>query len=158
VDLTSLRWIKVVTDDDVTEWAYTRERLKKMENVIDKNEVTIFPLGFRDDTSYNPEINSLIALIQKGKLTHIVKVLDNSPYKTEDWFHRIVRVIWWKPIMKWENLPPQSELLGFDPTLMDGKPHLLTNLKRYDERWETAGGLDGFKDFLIKSLEKLSGE
>ena len=147
MDLTSLCWIKVVTDDDIAEWAYTRERLEKMKNVIDKNEVTIFPLGFRDDTAYNPEIKSLIALIQKGKLTHIVEVLDKSPYKTENWFHRIVRVIWWKPDMKWEELPPQSELLGFDPALMDGKPHLLANLKRYGERWGTAEGLDGLRNF-----------
>ena len=147
MDLSTLRWVKVITDDDKSEWAYTRDRLKAMhrDKVIDMNEVTIFPLAFRDQKASEPDQGSLITLIQRGKLTHLVEVLDKTPYSENNWFHRLVKVIWWQPNLTWENLPPQSQVLGFDPTLMDGKPHLLCNLKKYRERWENDGGIEAFK-------------
>ena len=154
--LSSLSWIKVITDEDCNKWAYTRQRLKELDNCIDANEFTIFPLGFKDETACKPERENLIALIQKGKLTHIVEVLDEDPYTTTDWFFRFVRVWWWKPTLEWEYLPSQSDLLGFDPGIRDGKPHLIVNLNRYRERWENDGKFEGFKQYLTKNLSQFS--
>jgi hypothetical protein len=93
VDLSNLRWVKVITDGDRSEWAYTRQRLKSMNNIIDANGVTIFPLGFRDQSASKPGSKDLMVLIQKGKLTHIVEVLDQNFYPEGDWFYRFVKVV-----------------------------------------------------------------
>jgi hypothetical protein len=158
VDLSNLCWIKVITDGDRSEWAYTRQHLKDINNVIDVNGVTVFPLGFRDASASKPEQKDLIALIQKGKLTHIVEVLDQNPYFEGDWFHRFIKVVWWLPDEDWQNLLPQSEFLGFDPTLMDGKPHLITELRRYRERWKVDGSFEEFLQHLTEKLNQLLAE
>lgn len=156
MDLSLLQWIKVITDDDSKNWAYTRKRLREMERtgnkVIDTENLTIFPLGFRDDSASLLAEGDYIALIQKGKLSHVVEILDKSPYEGGGWFHRFVKVWWWQPGLEWENLPPQSDMLGFDPYLMDGKPHRIEGLKRYNEKWTNAGGFEAFKEYLGKAV------
>ncbi|MBD1838335.1 hypothetical protein H6F78_05350 [Coleofasciculus sp. FACHB-64] len=148
VNLSTLKWVKVITDPDPKKWAYTRERLKEMDNVVDANGVTVFPLSFKSEKASLPEYGDLMVLIQKGKVTHIVEILDKSSYANGGWFNRFVRIIWWLPHLDWNNLSPQSELLGFDPTLMNGDPHLLGDLKRFYERWNNDGGLEEFKKYL----------
>lgn len=153
MDLSLLKWIKVVTDSDKTKWAYTRQRIREMDNVVDENGVTIFPLGFKCDNADKPEEGSIIALTQRAKLTHIVEVLDQKSYNKDAWCHRFVKVLWWNPELEWDKLPHKSVYFGFDPILMDGAPHLIENLSGYKERWnEEAGGFEAFKQYLLKNL------
>ncbi|UBF28626.1 hypothetical protein K9N68_12530 [Kovacikia minuta CCNUW1] len=152
INLSKLRWIKVIRDLD--KWAYTPAHLSKMSHyVLDQNGVTIFPLGFRREPAKNIEAEDEMALIQNGKLTHIVQILDNDYYSGGDWFHRLVKVIWWKPDLKnWEEILPQSDFLGFDPALQDGDPHEIINLKRFREKWDSSGGLEGFQNYIAEKL------
>ena len=151
IDLSKLKWVKVIHDP--SGWAYTRDRIKAMPNAVDFNHVSIFPLGFRTDKANQIEAADQIALIQNGKLTHIVELLDCEAYESGGWYHRICRVLWWRPDLEdWGNLRPQSELLGFDPMLMDGDPHLIENLKRFGERWNDNGKMAGFRAYLGERL------
>lgn len=156
MDLSSLNWIKVITDDDKSKWAYTRLRLKEeLEHVIDFNDVAIFPLGFKkkyEESCRDIKQGDFIALIQKGKLTHIVEILDKIPYGDNEWLHRLARIHWWKPESEWSSLVPQSELLGFDPCLMNGRPQRIVLLKRYIEFSKND---DSFEDFIQNLSEKL---
>lgn len=150
-DLSNLRWIKVISDD--SGWAYTRDRISKMEPSFDCNGATIFPLGFRNENATKVEFADQIALIQKGKLTHIVEAIDRQPCQDGGWYNRICRIIWWRPeIDNWKKLPPQKELLGFNPTLMDGNPHKIETLSKFGERWNNNGCMEGFRSFLETRL------
>ena len=150
-DLSKLKWIKVISDD--SGWAYTRARLKEMPQSFDCNDVTVFPLGFRTEKSVKIESGDQLALIQKGKLTHVVEVMDRQPCQGGGWYHRVCRILWWNPETNdWKKLRPQRELLGFDPTLMDGEIHTIETLKRFGERWNDNGGMEGFRAFLEARL------
>ena len=153
IDLSKLKWVKVIHDP--SGWAYSRDRIKEMPNAIDFNYVTIFPLGFRTDKANQIEAADQITLIQNGKLTHIVELLDCEAYEEGGWYHRICRVLWWQPDLEdWSSLHPQSQLLGFDPMLMDGDPHLIENLKRFGERWNNNGNMTGFRGYLAERLHE----
>ena len=146
-----LKWIKVISDD--SDWAYTRDRLQKMPQSFDCNGVTVFPLGFRTEKAAKIESGDQLALIQRGKLTHIVEVLDDQPYQGGGWYHRVCLILWWNPETdSWKELPPQRELLGFNPTLMDGEIHSIETLKRFGERWNDNGRMEGFRAFLEARL------
>ena len=151
LDLSNLKWIKVIHDP--SGWAYTRKRIKEMSEGVDCNDVTVFPLGFTNNKASTVAFSDQLALIQRGKLTHVVEVMDRQPYQGGGWYHRMCRILWWKPeIDDWKNLPPQKELLGFDPSLGDGKPHALENLSHFRERWNENGSTAGFKAFLEARL------
>lgn len=151
LDLSKLKWVKVIYDPNG--WAYTRDRLKDMPHTVDHNYVTVFPLGFRNDNANKLEAADQVALIQNGKLTHLIEILDCEPYEEGGWYHRICRVLWWRPdVADWATLPQQSELLGFHPSLQDGNPHLIETLKRFKERWDDNGKLAGFRAFLAEHL------
>lgn len=151
INLSKLKWVKVIHDPNG--WAYTRKRLKELPNTVDYNGITIFPLGFRTDKATKLENGDLAALIQNGKLTHIVEILDNTPYQAGDWYNRMCRILWWKPDLEnWSDLESQSHFFGFDPTLMDGAPHLIENLKRFNERWDKNGKMEGFRAYLAEHL------
>jgi hypothetical protein len=150
-DLSKLKWIKVISDD--SGWAYTRDRLKVMPQSFDYNDVTVFPLGFRTEKAAKIESGDQLALIQKGKLTHVVEVMDRQPYQGGGWYHRVCHILWWNPETDdWKNLRPQRELLGFDPTLMDGEIHTIETLKKFGERWNDNGHMEGFRAFLEAHL------
>ncbi|WP_346294477.1 hypothetical protein, partial [Sphaerothrix gracilis] len=153
LDLSHLSWVKVIYDP--SGWAYTRDRLKEMPQTIDFNHVTVFPLGFRTDKAYKLATTDQVALIQNGKLTHIVEILDSEPYEEGNWYNRLCRVLWWQPeVTDWSALPAQSELLGFDPALQDGDPHLIESLKRFGKRWSDNGKMAGFRAYLAERLQE----
>ncbi|MFQ4136230.1 hypothetical protein PGN35_007900 [Nodosilinea sp. PGN35] len=79
LDFSKLRWVKVVHDP--SGWAYTRDCIKEIPNAVDFNYVTIFPLSFRTDKANQIEAADQITLIQNGKLTHLVEVLDCGAYE-----------------------------------------------------------------------------
>jgi len=106
-------------------------------------------LGFRTEKAAKIESGEQLALIQKGKLTHVVEVMDCQPYQGGGWYHRVCSIIWWKPeVDNWQSLRPQREFLGFDPALQDGEPHAIEDLKRFYERWNENGSMAGFRAFL----------
>ena len=151
LDLSKLKWIKVISDR--SGWAYTRNRIEKMPQSFDCNGVTVFPLGFRTAKANQLELGEQIALIQRGKLTHIIEIMDKQPYQEGGWHHRVCRILWWEPENdNWQALRPQKELLGFDPALQDGEIHTIENLKRFDERWKNNKRMEGFRAFLKASL------
>lgn len=154
MDLSSVNWIKVIAPDGGIGYAYTRKHLESIgKNVLDYNGVTVFPLGFRNKNASSPKLGEAIVLIQKGKLTHIVEVLDEVPYQEGEWHFRLVKIIWWQPEIDWVNLPPQSNFLGFDPSLMDGNPNEVRGNKRFKEKWND---LEEFRQHLSKNLESYS--
>jgi len=151
IDLSTLKWIKVIHDP--SGWAYTRDRIRGMPHTVDHNYVTVFPLGFRTDKANQLDPADQLALIQNGRLTHLVEILDCEAYEDGRWYHRLCRVLWWQPeVEDWSRLPPQRELLGFDPALQDGDPHLIETLTRFGQRWNDNGKLAGFRAYLAERL------
>jgi hypothetical protein len=152
LNLSNLKWVKVIHDP--AGWAYTRDRLQKMstempDKVVDYNGATVFPLGFHDDKAKLPEALDKMALIQNGRLTHIVEIIDDKPYEGGDWYHRMCRIVWWQPeIDSWDKLPHQKELLGFSPSLQNGNPYIIEKLKHFGERWNENGQMEGFLSYL----------
>ena len=70
------------------------------------------------------------------------------------WHHRMCRIVWWKPeVTNWKTLPPQLDLLGFSPSLMDGNPHMISNLTNFKSRWAENGELSGFRAYLESRLQ-----
>ncbi|MDJ0843744.1 hypothetical protein [Crocosphaera sp.] len=123
--------------------------------VIDYNKVTIFPLGFRGENANLLHERDALILVQKGKVTHLVEVLDKSSYQEWGWYHRLVKVLCWKPHEDWWSLPSAEELLGFEYKIYSGRPYPLENLQAtYGEKWESNGGLQAFKTHLSEKLRQ----
>jgi hypothetical protein len=150
LNLSKLKWVKVVHDP--AGWAYARDRLKSMPNTVDYNDATVFPLGFHDDRAKLPEVLDKMALIQKGSLTHIVEIIDEKPYEDGDWYNRMCRIVWWQPETKDWNELEQEKFLGFSPSLMDGRPHIIENLSNFGKRWNQNGKMEGFLSHLRENL------
>jgi hypothetical protein len=145
MNLSRLKWVKVVTPpkDWRSYWAYCRKEIEKIgeeDPIINAhNGLTIFPLGFKSVHASDPDGCDLILLTQHAKITHIVEVLDDKPYEKGfhekgSWFHRYVKIVWWKPEMNWED-SPHRDILGFDLSVFDGNPHLFTSFKSFREKW-----------------------
>jgi hypothetical protein len=113
LDLSRLRWIKVVTPfgNYKYRWAFSHEAITDLAEsykakIIDlkidfKYRLTIFPLGFkREYRQEEIKCGDLIALTQRGKITHIVEVLDDKYYKEETkegtWYHGSKQGSWFK--------------------------------------------------------------
>ena len=157
MDLTRLQWIKVVTpaDDWKYRWALSPDAIKdqkQTDQVIDHNGLTIVPLGFKSEGSKSLAAGDLMALTQRAKLTHIVEVLDNRPYEKGGWFHRYVKLTWWKPKMNWDDLPHRKEVLGFDPQIHKGVPYEFTAFQAFQDVWDKQGGIEAFRTHLAKRL------
>ncbi|GAB4476817.1 MAG: hypothetical protein OHK0037_38610 [Elainellaceae cyanobacterium] len=141
MDLSRLKWVKVVTPpkDWRSHWAYNSAELAQMRNeqleVINRNGVTIFPLGFKHEKADAPSVGDLMLLTQHAKITHLVEVLDKNSEQNGDWFGRYVKVIWWKPNMDWNNLPDRSEVLGFGLNIQRGIPFELGAFKEFNAKW-----------------------
>ncbi|MBE9078333.1 hypothetical protein IQ241_13695 [Romeria aff. gracilis LEGE 07310] len=149
--LSKLKWIKAVRDPNG--WAYTRDRFQDSPHTIDHNYVTIFPLDFATNKAEMIEAADQIALVQNGKLTHLVEILDCEPYEGKQGFHRLCRVLWWRPdIADWTALPPQQDLLGFEPALPDDEAHQIDTLSGFAARWGENGRLAGFQSFFAERL------
>jgi len=166
IDLSRLAWIKVVTPDKDYQhhWAYCPKAITDLvvdygSQIIDsKNGLTIFPLGFRrEERQEDLKSGDLIALTQHAKITHIVEILDPNFYEEGLWFHRYVKIVWWKREIDWNSLPHRSKPFGFDISIFDGNPHLFTNFKSFQERWENDGesSLKNFQKHLAEQLQQI---
>ncbi len=161
MDFSRLQWIKVVTPpaDYLSYWAYTPQEIegakKAGSQVINHGATTIFPLGFRGEQSARLEVGDLIALKQHAKITHIVEVLDEKFFGTDEWSHRYVKIIWWKPDIDWASLPHAKEVFGVDLTPMSGTPYLLDSFKDFRSTWQGPDSLKEFQAFVLNQLSKI---
>lgn len=161
MDLSRLQWIKVVTPPKgwPSYWAYTPDEIEKMRGaglqVINHGETTIFPLGFKGKQSARLDVGDLIALKQYAKITHIVEVLDEQFFGTDEWSNRYVKIIWWKPDIDWESLPHSREVLGADLNYAGGKPLLFDSFEAFRDTWPGAKGLAEFQEFIANKLSEI---
>lgn len=165
MNLSRLKWIKVVTPDDGYRhhWAYSMPELtdvtlhiKSFDRIIQQNELTIFPLGFKQRKgSDEPALGDLVALTQRGKITHVVEFLDDQPYERGGWFHRYVKIVWWKPEMDWKVFPPRENVLGFKFFNQQSRPFEISNLDRFKTFWDEKGGLEAFREYFANELSKI---
>lgn len=159
MNLTRLKWIKVVTpaDDWKHRWALSPDEIedqKRTDQVIDHNGLTIVPLGFKHEGSEKLTTGDLMALTQRAKLTHIVEILDDHPYEKGGWFHRYVKLTWWKPEMSnWDDLPHREKVLGFDPQIQKGIPYEFTAFQAFQDLWGQQGGMEAFRAHLAEQLD-----
>ncbi len=165
MNLSRLKWVKVVTPPKNPDyrWAYCRKKIAEIGQkdpiIIDTpHGLTIFPLGFKNVHASDPDAGDLILLTQHAKITHIVEVLDDKPYEKGfhekgSWFHRYVKIVWWKPEMDdWKDLP-HRDILGFELSIFDGNPHLFTSFKSFREKWGDGDrGLEAFQEHLLLSV------
>ncbi|NJN22222.1 MAG: hypothetical protein HC812_14870 [Leptolyngbya sp. RL_3_1] len=157
MNLSRLKWVKVVTPpkDWPYDWALSPDEIahtQKSAQVIQHNGLTIVPLGFKHEGSEKLEAGDLMALTQYAKITHIVEILDNQPYETGGWFHRYVKLVWWKPDMDWHRLPHREDVLGFDIPIQKGIPYEFTSFEAFHQAWDNKGGLDAFQAYLTEQL------
>lgn len=159
MDLSRLQWIKVVTPPEGyrSYWAYTPKEIERMKSdglqVIDHGTTTIFPLGFKGKQSAHLDVGDLIALKQYAKITHVVEVLDEQFFGTDEWFNRYVKIIWWKPGIDWASLPHAKEVFGVDLNYQGGKPLLFDSFESFRNTWK---GTDSLKEFQASVLDKLT--
>ena len=161
MNLSRLKWVKVVTPPKGWHyyWAYSPQEIEKIgkENpIIETHGLTIFPLGFKNEKANDIHTGDMILLTQHAKITHIVEVLDNKAYEKDShekgsWFHRYVKIVWWKPEMSWEKLPHRQDVLRFELFVFDGNPHLFTCFKSFREKWGD-DGLEAFQQHLLNQL------
>lgn len=157
MDLSRLNWIKVVTpsNDWPHHWALSPGEISESkEPTIQNNGLTIVPLGFKAGKADVLKSGDLMLLTQHAKITHVVEVLDEQPYEKGGWSHRYVKINWWQPdLADWYKLPHREDVLGFDISIYKGIPYKFTSFETFRERWDSQGGLDGFREYLAKQLE-----
>lgn len=160
MNLSRLKWVKVVTPpkDWKHYWAVSPSEIKDASDpVIHHNGLTIVPLGFKHEGAEKLESGDLMALTQHAKITHIVEILDEQPYEKGGWFHRYVKIIWWKPEMNWDKLPHRKKVLGFDVPIQKGVPYeFATSFDAFRERWGNQGGLAAFQEHVAEQLSLIS--
>jgi transcriptional regulator with XRE-family HTH domain len=160
MDLSRLQWIKAVTPPAgyPSYWAYTPQEIEGMKKagfqVINHGATTIFPLGFKGEQTAPLEVGDLIALKQHAKITHIVEVLDEQFFGTDEWSNRYVKIVWWKPDIDWASLPHAKEVLGVDLTYSGGKPLLFDSFESFRNTWK---GPDSLKEVQAFVIDKLAG-
>ncbi|OKH52854.1 hypothetical protein NIES2101_13480 [Calothrix sp. HK-06] len=167
MNLSSLKWVKVVTppSDYQSRWAYSPKEIEEIgkENPIinSLHGLTIFPLGFKSEKASYPDAGDLMLLTQHAKITHIVEIVDSEPYKKGShekglWFHRYVKIVWWKPEKNWEELPHREKILEFDISVRDGNPYQLTSFNSFIKKWgDGDNSLEAFKKHLVSKLVDL---
>ncbi|MEA5621729.1 hypothetical protein [Nostoc sp. UHCC 0251] len=112
-------------------------------------DLRIFTLSWKNSEHQDeisakaPQEGELMILRQYGKVTHIVKMLNNQLYRdtnTGDQFniYRLVQVVWMTD--NWEHPPKNDEV--FDCTITfppNGKSIKLENIQAFQERWSKEG-------------------
>ncbi|BAT51289.1 hypothetical protein NOS3756_02120 [Nostoc sp. NIES-3756] len=153
MDITKLKWTKNVTPlypRREIEWAYNQERQTFKLHWRNKNKQD-------EKNAKNPEEGDIILLRQRGKVTHLVKLLDNDfsrepPDSISEFnIYRDVEVVWITD--NWCN-PPSIDKF-FEPKIQfprSGKVYRLENLKAYKQRWDKQG-LSHFQQHVLKELK-----
>jgi hypothetical protein len=150
MDLTELKWTKNINHQgDDKYWAYQD---------IDP-DLKIFRLHWKkeeyEENARRPQEGQLIILRQRSKITHIVKLLNNTLYKelydTEFNIYRLVQVVW---IADYWSVPPEQDMIfGYHVHLEGGKVMELQTLPTFKNHWDSRGGLAGFQQHILKLLK-----
>ncbi|MEH2359601.1 MAG: hypothetical protein V7K58_07750 [Nostoc sp.] len=144
--LTELKWTKNVNHQGNDKyWAYQNIGL----------DLNIFRLNWKTEQAENaikPQESELILLRQRGKVTHIVKLLNNTLDEEHGEFgiSRLVEVVW---IADYWSVPPKQKMMfGYDVHLQGGKVMKLET-RTFNEHWGSRGGLVGFQNHVLKALK-----
>ncbi|MBD0303758.1 MAG: hypothetical protein ICV85_16800 [Tolypothrix sp. T3-bin4] len=149
MDLTELKWTKNVNHlGDDKYWAYQN---------IDP-DLNIFRLNWKTEQAENalkPEESELILLRQRGKVTHIVKLLNKTLYEDpadgEFGIYRLVQLVW---IADYWSVPPEQDMVfGYHVHLEGGKVMKLETLPTFNQHWGSRGGLVEFQKHVLKALK-----
>lgn len=150
MDLTELKWTKNINHQgDDKHWAY--------EDI--NTDLKIFALHWKKpeykDNAIRPKEGELIILRQRTKVTHIVKLLNNTLYNddrdTEFNIYRLVQAVW---IADYWSVPPdQDAIFGYHVPLQGGKVMELENLPTFKQHWDSRGGLPEFQKHILKVLK-----
>lgn len=154
MNLSRLKWLKLVTPQSDETWAYSREHLKTLTHpVIDDHDVTIFALGFKREGSKILNSGDLMILTQRTKITHVVEILGDQCFEEGGWYHRYVKVVWWEPEMNWSDFPHRDDVLDFRVNVQQGIPfEIATSFTAFREYWNERGGLEAFQAHLARQL------
>ena len=157
MNLTKLKWTKNVNHQDDKSWAYQD---------IEPN-LKIFLLGWKNENPNNtnarkPPEGELILLRQRTKVTHIVKILNNTLYddRTNSPFNtcRLVEAVWM--VDNWDTSLAQNIVFDYSVHLQGGEVMQLETPK-FRENWDERGGLQAFQKHVQKVLnldtKELSG-
>ena len=106
-----------------------------------------------------PPEGELILLKQRTKVTHIVKILNNTLYddRTNSPFNtcRLVKAVWM--VDNWDTSPTQNKVFDYNVHLQGGNVMQLETPK-FRENWEKRGGLQAFQKHVQKVLNLDSKE
>jgi hypothetical protein len=153
MNLTELKWTKNVNHQgDDKYWAYQN---------IDQN-LNIFRLNWKTEQAKNarrPQESELILLRQRTKITHIVKLLNNTLYQDPDdgkfSISRLVEVVWIAD--DWSVAPEQDMVFGYHVHLHGGKVMKLET-PTFNEHWGSQGGLVGFQNHVASEYINLKSK
>ncbi|MBD2606609.1 hypothetical protein H6G81_19250 [Scytonema hofmannii FACHB-248] len=148
MDLTELKWTKNINHQDGNKYCAYH---------IDP-DLKIFKLHWKkgqEENALKPKEGQLIILRQRTKVTHIVKLLNNTLYKephdTEFNIYRLVQVVW---IADYWSVPPDQDIIfGFHVHLQGGKVMELETLPAFKTYWDSRGGLAEFQNHVLKVLK-----
>lgn len=150
MNLTRLKWTKNVNPQDTKPWAYQD---------IDSN-LKIFLLGWKNEppshtNARKPTEGELILLRQNKKVTHIVKLLNNTLYddRTNNPFStcRLVEAVW---MVNYWNVPPEQNIIfDYDLHLEGGDVMQIETLPTFIDNWGKRGGLQEFQKRVQKVLK-----
>ncbi len=146
MDLTELKWTKNVNHQgDDKYWAYQN---------LDP-DLNIFRLNWKAKQAKNalkPEESELILLRQRTKVTHIVKLLNNTLYKEPGEFgiSRLVQVVW---IADYWSVPPEQDMVFGYHVHLDGGKVMKLETPTFNELWGSRGGLVEFQNHVLKALK-----
>jgi hypothetical protein len=141
MDLTGLRWTKNVKHQgDDKYWAY--------DNINSENGFFLHWKTEYKPNACKPNEGELIILRQRAKVTHIVKLLNNTLYDyrsgAEFDMGRLVRVVWMTK--DWDNSPENKEVFGCSIEFPRfGKVIALENIREFKDHWDSNGGILGFQ-------------
>ncbi|HEY9834471.1 MAG TPA: hypothetical protein V6D26_28230 [Stenomitos sp.] len=150
MDLNELKWIKNVNATE-GDWAY------KHEEVAYPYLVPEFHLHWNINAKgnvYKLTPGDLILLCQRTRVTHLVKVLDDTVHEDSPFpdfpFYRRVQVMWMAP-KPWDEAPHQNEVFGFDFRFRGGKAINLENVTAMQEYFDE-GELAAFQERVKEKL------
>jgi hypothetical protein len=154
MDITKLKWTKNVTPlypIREIKWAYNQEGQTFNLHWRNKNN--------QDESNAGEHLQKgdIILLRQRGKVTHLVKLLDNnfsreqSDSINEFNIYRDVEVVWITD--DWDNAPSLDQVFASKIKFpRGGKVCRIENLKAYKEHWEKQG-LAKFQQHVIEKLK-----
>ncbi len=165
MDLTELKWTKNINHQgDDKYWAYQdidpdlkifRLHWKKEEHEENALKPKDWKKEEHEENALKPKEGELIILRQRAKVTHIVRLLNNTLYKelydTEFNIYRLVQVVWMADY--WSVPPDQDMIFGYHVHLEGGKVMELETLPTFKGYWDSKGGLLEFQQHISKVLK-----